>query len=154
MNATETRMDTGRRRFHLKQIDRNCRTIVNKQWTLSFISSCKRNPLKIEHAISFISFMDKVFSKGHAETAPALQDGEECWFLPIFGSTTLKSRNVKNSYGLWFVCNIPKTFFKLAKWSISDKQSTWNPAKIQKRENSSDRWYRTNVSLVQNPRRP
>ncbi|XP_062579354.1 uncharacterized protein LOC134241304 [Saccostrea cucullata] len=44
----------------------------------------------MEHAISF---MDKVFSKGHAEKAPALKDGEECWFLPIFGVYHAKKQN-------------------------------------------------------------
>lgn len=44
----------------------------------------------MEHAISF---MDKVFSKGHAEIAPELQDGEECLFLPIFGVYNPKEPN-------------------------------------------------------------
>ncbi|XP_062600197.1 uncharacterized protein LOC134261817 [Saccostrea cucullata] len=58
--------------------------------TLSFLASCKRNKLKMEHAISF---MNKVFSKGHAEKAPELKDGEECWFLPIFGVYHAKKQN-------------------------------------------------------------
>ena len=36
----------------------------------------------MDHALTF---MEKVFANGHAEEAPPLQDGEECWFVPIFG---------------------------------------------------------------------
>lgn len=33
----------------------------------------------------FIDFMNSMLSNGHAEKAPPLQEGEEGWFLPIFG---------------------------------------------------------------------
>ncbi|XP_023812156.1 uncharacterized protein LOC111947642 [Oryzias latipes] len=41
----------------------------------------KRKEMK-EH---FITFMDKLFENKHAEIAPPLADGEECWYLPLFG---------------------------------------------------------------------
>ena len=50
--------------------------------TLSLFASFKRDPVKMDHALTF---MEKVFANGHAEEAPPLQDGEECWFVPIFG---------------------------------------------------------------------
>lgn len=58
--------------------------------TLSFLASFKKNPLKMEHSISF---MEKVFSKGHAEIAPVLKNEEECWYLPIFGVYNPKKPN-------------------------------------------------------------
>lgn len=58
--------------------------------TLSFLASCKKNPLKMEHSISF---MEKVFSKGHAEVAPVLKNKEECWYIPIFGVYNPKKPN-------------------------------------------------------------
>jgi hypothetical protein len=42
----------------------------------------KKNPTKLEH---FCKFMNDIFSNGHAEPAPSLNDKEECWYLPIFG---------------------------------------------------------------------
>ena len=45
-------------------------------------SSLRRDPLKKQH---FIPFMEGIISDGHAELAPPLKDGEECWYLPIFG---------------------------------------------------------------------
>ncbi|XP_017275504.2 uncharacterized protein LOC108249317 [Kryptolebias marmoratus] len=33
----------------------------------------------------FVAFMDKVFKNNHAEIAPPLKNGEECWYLPLFG---------------------------------------------------------------------
>lgn len=44
----------------------------------------------MEHSISF---MEKVFSKGHAEIAPVLKNEEECWYLPIFGVYNPKKPN-------------------------------------------------------------
>jgi hypothetical protein len=29
--------------------------------------------------------MEKMFFNGHAEEAPPVAEGEECWFLPICG---------------------------------------------------------------------
>lgn len=33
----------------------------------------------------YVEFLDKIFSKGHAEPAPALTPDQECWYLPSFG---------------------------------------------------------------------
>lgn len=44
----------------------------------------------MEHSISF---MEKVFSIGHAEIAPVLKNEEECWYLPIFGVYNPKKPN-------------------------------------------------------------
>ncbi|XP_060079797.1 uncharacterized protein LOC132559197 [Ylistrum balloti] len=44
--------------------------------------SLLKNPTKREE---FCAFMQNIFDKEHAEIAPELQDGEEAWYLPIFG---------------------------------------------------------------------
>lgn len=59
----------------------NHRELVMKR-TLSFLASCKKNPLKMEHSFSFI---EKAFSKGIAEIATVLKNEKACWYLPIFG---------------------------------------------------------------------
>ena len=41
------------------------------------MNSVKRRP--------FTEFMERIFQNGHAEVAPPLKDGEECWYLPVFG---------------------------------------------------------------------
>ena len=33
----------------------------------------------------YVTFMRKIFANGHAEEAPPLKEGEECWYLPTFG---------------------------------------------------------------------
>ena len=48
----------------------------------SLEASLKRDPLKLEH---FLTFMEGILTNGHAELAPQLAQDEECWFLPIFG---------------------------------------------------------------------
>lgn len=53
---------------------------VKRAKTLDY--SLQRNPVKRQH---FVTFMKKVFDHGHAEIAPPLMDGDECWYLPIFG---------------------------------------------------------------------
>ncbi|XP_068246878.1 uncharacterized protein [Palaemon carinicauda] len=45
-------------------------------------ASLRRNPVKQEH---FLTFMSKIFDYNHAELAPPLKDHEECWYLPLFG---------------------------------------------------------------------
>ncbi|XP_068238309.1 uncharacterized protein [Palaemon carinicauda] len=45
-------------------------------------ASLRRNPVKQEH---FLTFMSKIFDNNHAELAPPLKDHEECWYLPLFG---------------------------------------------------------------------
>ncbi|XP_045210756.2 uncharacterized protein LOC123562171 [Mercenaria mercenaria] len=47
-----------------------------------FHTSLQKNPEKKEH---MTEFMGKILLNGHAEVAPDLLDGEECWYLPIFG---------------------------------------------------------------------
>ena len=42
----------------------------------------RKYPERREH---FTEFMSKLFEKGHAEVAPPLPPGEECWYLPLFG---------------------------------------------------------------------
>ncbi|XP_053576923.1 uncharacterized protein LOC128666383 [Bombina bombina] len=42
----------------------------------------KKDPKIKEH---FVSFMQKMFENKHAEPAPPLKEGEECWYLPSFG---------------------------------------------------------------------
>ncbi|XP_068242409.1 uncharacterized protein [Palaemon carinicauda] len=50
-------------------------------------ASLRRNPVKLEH---FLTFMSKIFDNNHAEHAPPLKDHEECWYLPLFGVYHLK----------------------------------------------------------------
>lgn len=45
-------------------------------------SSLRKNPVKRQHCVDF---MDKVLANGHAELAPTLKQGAECWYLPLFG---------------------------------------------------------------------
>lgn len=48
----------------------------------SLQANLEKHPTKKEH---FVEFMGKLFEHGHAELAPELPDGTECWYLPIFG---------------------------------------------------------------------
>ena len=45
-------------------------------------SSLKKNEKKCQH---FVTFMEKVIHSGAAEIAPDLKDGQEVWYLPLFG---------------------------------------------------------------------
>lgn len=58
----------------------------NRAQALSRLNSLRRtlnkNP---EMKEQFVSFMEKLFENGHAESAPPLLDDTECWYLPIFG---------------------------------------------------------------------
>ena len=45
-------------------------------------ASLRKNDLKREH---FLTFMGKILDNNHAEVAPAISDGEERWYLPLFG---------------------------------------------------------------------
>ncbi|XP_025754388.1 uncharacterized protein LOC106097728 isoform X2 [Oreochromis niloticus] len=49
---------------------------------MSLRKTLKKKPEMTEH---YIEFLDKTFSKGHAEPAPALAPEQECWYLPSFG---------------------------------------------------------------------
>ncbi|XP_025766921.1 uncharacterized protein LOC112848107 [Oreochromis niloticus] len=40
---------------------------------------------KPEMKMHFTDFMQNMLDKGHAELAPPLQEGAECWYLPTFG---------------------------------------------------------------------
>ncbi|XP_062602313.1 uncharacterized protein LOC134264026, partial [Saccostrea cucullata] len=44
-------------------------------------SNLRKNPTKMDHALTF---MEGIFTKGHAEIAPPLHCKDECWYLPIF----------------------------------------------------------------------
>ena len=45
---------------------------------------------KREH---FVTFMDQIISRGHAEIAPQLSDTDKCWYLPLFGVFHCKKPN-------------------------------------------------------------
>ncbi|XP_077080710.1 uncharacterized protein LOC143733040 [Siphateles boraxobius] len=49
---------------------------------MSLRKTLKRKPEMREH---YVEFLDKIFSKGHAEPAHALSPDQECWYLPSFG---------------------------------------------------------------------
>ncbi|XP_040289970.1 uncharacterized protein LOC121002590 [Bufo bufo] len=49
-------------------------------------SSLKRTlSRKPEMERHFVDFIQNIFDRGHAEPAPPLKEGEECWYLPSFG---------------------------------------------------------------------
>ncbi|XP_026005436.1 uncharacterized protein LOC113010547 [Astatotilapia calliptera] len=50
-----------------------------------FTSLCKTLERKPEMRRHFLAFMQNIFDRDHAEPAPALNDGDECWYLPSFG---------------------------------------------------------------------
>lgn len=58
----------------------------NREQALSRLRSLrktlKRKPEMREH---YVEFMQRMFGKGHAEHAPPLRPGQECWYLPSFG---------------------------------------------------------------------
>lgn len=47
---------------------------------------------KSEMRDHFFAFMGKIFENDHSELAPALKDNEEYWYLPIFGTDTLRKQ--------------------------------------------------------------
>ncbi|KAK2903743.1 hypothetical protein Q8A73_010400 [Channa argus] len=58
----------------------------NKEQALHRLTSLRRTlDKKPEMKEHFVTFMQKIFERGHAELAPPLQDGEEFWYLPVFG---------------------------------------------------------------------
>ena len=58
----------------------------NREQALTrFTSLCRTLERKPEMKSHFLAFMQKIFDQDHAELAPPLQDGEECWYLPSFG---------------------------------------------------------------------
>ncbi len=63
-----------------------CRLLNNRCQAMKRLSSLRRNlERNPEMKQQFFSFKGKVFSKNHAEEAPPLLEGEECWYLPLFG---------------------------------------------------------------------
>ncbi|XP_035988362.1 uncharacterized protein LOC118560918 [Fundulus heteroclitus] len=58
----------------------------NREQAVSRFSSLKRNlNKKPDMQGQYLAFMEKIFSNGHAEVAPPVKQGEECWYLPTFG---------------------------------------------------------------------
>ena len=49
---------------------------------LSLRRTLEKRPQMNAH---FLEFMQNMLSRGHAEIAPPLQVGKECWYLPLFG---------------------------------------------------------------------
>ncbi|KAK3545643.1 hypothetical protein QTP70_008781 [Hemibagrus guttatus] len=48
----------------------------------SLLRTLKKKPEMKSH---FVTFMQNIFDRDHAEVAPPLREGQECWYLPIFG---------------------------------------------------------------------
>lgn len=58
----------------------------NRELAVTRFSSLKRNlQRKPQMQEQYVEFMEGIFSNGHAEVAPPLEQGEECWYLPTFG---------------------------------------------------------------------
>ena len=55
---------------------------VARSRAANLTAQLKRNPDKQEH---FVSFMEDILKNNHAEEAPPLIEGQEVWYLPIFG---------------------------------------------------------------------
>ena len=61
-------------------------TSNNRDYVWHRMESLHRNLLKNPEKRKHITdFMAKVFERGHAEVAPPLTLGENCWYLPLFG---------------------------------------------------------------------
>lgn len=62
------------------------RLLNNREQAVNrFNSLCRSLDRKPEMKNHFVSFMKRIFDQDHAELAPPLQEGEECWYLPSFG---------------------------------------------------------------------
>ncbi|XP_061128960.1 uncharacterized protein LOC133150443 isoform X1 [Syngnathus typhle] len=58
----------------------------NREQAMTRLSSLKRTlERKPKMKEQFVTFMQKIFDNNHAEPAPPLQKGRECWYLPMFG---------------------------------------------------------------------
>lgn len=58
----------------------------NREQALNCLFSLRRTlGKKPEMKQQFIDFIQKIFDNDHAELAPALTEGQECWYLPTFG---------------------------------------------------------------------
>ena len=66
----------------------------NRAYTLrramNLHNSLMKDEQKCEHMMTFVG---KMLERGHAELAPPLKEGEECWFLPVFGCTIPRNRD-------------------------------------------------------------
>ncbi|KAI4894756.1 hypothetical protein NFI96_009065 [Prochilodus magdalenae] len=66
----------------------------NREQAVTRFSSLKRNLNRKPHMQEqYVAFMEKIFYNGHAEAAPPIKQGEECWFLPTFGVYHPQKRN-------------------------------------------------------------
>lgn len=63
-----------------RQLPNNREQALNR-----FASLCRTFEKKPEMKTHFVNFMQKIFDHDLAELAPSLQEGEERWYLPIFG---------------------------------------------------------------------
>ena len=58
----------------------------NRGLAVKRFASLQRNfKRKPEMQDQYVSFMEKIFTNGHEEVAPPLDQDEECWYLPSFG---------------------------------------------------------------------
>nr|XP_046258521.1 uncharacterized protein LOC124066300 [Scatophagus argus] len=58
----------------------------NREYAMSRFKSLRRTlDKRPEMKSHFTEFMQKIFHNHHAELAPPLQEGKECWYLPSFG---------------------------------------------------------------------
>ena len=58
----------------------------NRNQAVNRLNSLRRTlEKKSEMKEQYIAFMKKIFDNDHAELAPKLNEGEECWYLPTFG---------------------------------------------------------------------
>ncbi|XP_059837241.1 uncharacterized protein LOC132400293 [Hypanus sabinus] len=58
----------------------------NKEQAVKRFTSLQKSlNRKPEMQQQYIAFMGKIFANGHAEVAPPLPEGGECWYLPTFG---------------------------------------------------------------------
>ncbi|XP_047671761.1 uncharacterized protein LOC125145112 [Tachysurus fulvidraco] len=63
-----------------KPLPNNKEQVVNRLTSLQ--RTLKRKP---EMQQQYVEFMERIFTNGHAEVAPPLKEGDECWYLPTFG---------------------------------------------------------------------
>lgn len=79
---------------------RNCLP-NNRPQAVKRLSSLRRTlDKKPQMKKHFIDFMQKMFDAKQAEPAPPLKEGQECWYLPIFGVIIPKARPDKSSVRL------------------------------------------------------
>ncbi|KAI3374200.1 hypothetical protein L3Q82_006054 [Scortum barcoo] len=58
----------------------------NREQALSRLTSLLRTlERKPKMKADFVAFMQNIFDRNQAELAPPLKEGDECWYLPIFG---------------------------------------------------------------------